>query len=145
MKSKELKVYNLPYERGFLSQINARPTYILILLIIVGVALLFFDIPAAYGAALIVAGITCLCFTPKTTLMEFYENYFVLFNRVDRESCFIAYYDDVKFWHYSWSPTKDYLNIEFNDGSIEKIETFSKPLFETYMNKYLKDKHQKNK
>ncbi len=75
--------------------------------------------------------------------MEFYKDYFIMYNRADRNTCMMIYYDDVVSWHYAWSAKKDTLIVELTDGSVEKIEAFSKTLFETNMYIHLREKHKK--
>lgn len=145
MKSKELKTYNLPNEVAPLSEINAKPSLLFLLLIIIGIISAILKFKPIYCITMIVVGLVCLCFMPKITLMEFYSDYFVMYNRADKSKCVLIYNDEVKQWYYSWSAKKDYLVVELEDGTIEKIESFSKSIFETYMNKHLKDKHKKNK
>ena len=145
MKSKELKTYNLPDDNGFLSEINAKPTGIFILLIIIGIVSFALKFPYVYGVTLIVVGFVCAIFMPRVTQMEFYYDYLVMYNRADKSSCVIIYYNEVKCWYYSWSAKKDELVIELEDGNVEKIEAFSKTIFEAYMYRYLKDKHKKTK
>lgn len=145
MKSKELKTYNLPNETAVLSEINAKPTALFIILIVLGIVSLVIKLSAIYGVAMIIVGSVCICFMPRVTLMEFYYDYLVMYNRADKSSCAIIYYDEVVSWYYSWGATKDFLVIELENGNNEKIEAFSKTIFEAYMSRYLKQKHKKNK
>lgn len=143
MKSKELKTYNLPNETAPLSEINAKPTLLFILMIVLGIVALFFHIQTIYGVTLILVGFICICFMPRVTLIEFYYDYFVMFNRADKSKCVLIYNDEVKSWHYSWTAKKDMLEIELEDGTVESIEAFSKTIFEAYMSRYIKNKHKK--
>lgn len=143
MKSKELKTYNLPDGNLIKSSINAKPTWLFILMILLGLVALIMRMPLSYSLTLIVVGVVSIVFMPKVTLMEFYDNYFVMYNRADKSSCVLIYYDEVVSWHYSWGPTKDNLFIELENGTTEKINVFSKTIFETYMSKYMKDKRKK--
>lgn len=145
MKSKELKTYNLPNENTMLSEINAKPTVLFVLLILVGIISLILRISPIYGITLITIGVVAIIAMPRVTLMEFYYDYLVMYNRADKNTCAIIYYSEVKSWYYSWSAKKDILTIELEDGSVEQIEAFSKTIFEAHMSRYLKDKHKKNK
>ena len=140
MKSKELKAYNLPGEDLLISRIDAKPNAIFILFIIFGILSFFINISFFYGAALILLSINAMIFMPKVTLMEFFQDYFVIYNKADKNRCVMIYYDEVSSWYYSWSTNRDYLYIELEDGTIERIEAFSKTLFESNMNRFLKEK-----
>lgn len=135
-----MKTYNLPRINTALSEIDAKPMGLFILLIILSVVSFILKFPIVYGATLIIISIVCICFFPRVTLMEFYDDYFVMFNRVDKNSCVLIYYDEVVSWKYVWTAKKDILSIELVDGSQEKIEAFSKTIFEAYMNRYLHGK-----
>lgn len=145
MKSKELKVYNLPNESTILSEINAKPTWAFLVLILVGIVSFILGLNPIYGITLIVVGIIAVIAMPRVTLMEFFSDYLILYNRADKNTCVIIYYSEVKQWYYTWSAKKDLLTIELEDGTIEQIEAFSKTIFEAHMSRYLKDKRKKNK
>ena len=144
MKSIEIKQYNLPQDRFLVDRIDAKPNYLFGLLIIFGIFLLGYNTASLFGFIVIAFGVACIVFMPNVVLMEFYDNYLVMFNKANKNTCFLVYYNEVASWYYSWSANKDFLNIELIDGSVIKIEAFSKPLFESKMNRFLKDKHKKN-
>lgn len=145
MKSKELKTYNLPTNSYFITEINAKPTLLFLFLILVGIISLLFNWSLVYGITLILVGMVGICFMPRVVMMEFYNDFLVLYNKADKNTCELIYYDEVDSWHYTWSTTKDYLKIKMIDGSEEKIEAFSKTIFEVTMSRFLKDKHIKVK
>ena len=140
MKSKELKVYNLPSDDILVSRIDAKPNMIFSFLIIVGIISFFFDISFFYGITIISISVFAIIFMPRVTLMDFFQNYLVVYNKANKNTCVMIYYDEIVSWHYSWSTNRDYLYIELEDGTIEKVEAFSKTLFESNMNRFLKDK-----
>ena len=55
----------------------------------------------------------------------------------------LIYYEDITSWYYAWGANHDYLYIELADGSKERIEAFSRSIFESNMNRFLKDKKRK--
>ncbi len=144
MKSKELKTYNLPSENVLIAQIDAKPTFLFVILICLGIASLSFKMDPIYGSILITFSLIALIYMPKVILMEFYSDYLVMYNKADKDNCVLIYYDEIASWHYVWGANRDYLCIELSDGSEEIIEAFSKSLFEGNMNRFLKDKHRKN-
>lgn len=145
MKSKELKTYNLPSDKVMIAQINAKPTGLFILLIIISLVSFVLKFSIAYGLTIILVCFVCICFMPRVTLIEFYDEYFVMHNRADKSLCVLIYYDEVKSWKYNWTANRDTLNIELINDTTESIEAFSKTIFEAYMFRFLRDKHKKNK
>ena len=63
-----------------------------------------------------------------------------MFNKADKSSCVLIYYDEISSWYYTWSANRDYLYIELENGSTEKIEAFSKTVFEANMNRFVRGK-----
>ena len=145
MKSKELKTYNLPKDDLLISSIDAKPGFVFLLMTILGIFLLFFENFRFYGISILFIALLTHLYFPKVTLMEFYQDYLVLYNRADNNTCVLVYYDEVISWTYNWSANRDYLNIELIDGQNERIEAFSKTIFESNMNRFLKEKKKKNK
>ena len=140
MKSKELKVYNLPQDEQATMVIDAKPYNLLIGFVIVGILLVLFKISNLYGVGIIIVGICSIIFLPRTVLIEFFTNYLVLYNMASKDDCCLIYYEDVVSYEYKRGSLKDYLYIELIDGSIKKIEAFSKVLFEAYLNRYFPGK-----
>lgn len=143
MKSMEIKSYNLPSGRLINAKISARPNLLFLILFSIAIISFFIKIPVIYGISTIAIVLIALAFMPSVTLMEFYDDYLVMFNKADKNVCQLIFYDEVTSWYYNWGASHDFLYIQLEDGSVEKIEAFSKTLFEKYMNRFLKDKHKK--
>ena len=144
MKSKELMTHNLPEENQLISQIDARPTSLFVFLIMVSLFSFLINIPKAYGVILLIYSISCLIYMPRVILMEFYNEYMVIYNKADKTKCVLVYYEDVISWYYSRGSSHDYLYIELEDGKQVRVEAFSKSVFESNMNRFLKEKKRKN-
>lgn len=145
MKSKELKIYNLPINFKPHITIDAKPHLLLLLIFVVGIVLCLDEKTTVYGIAIAVIGLSFLMFLPKLIMLEFYDDYMILHNKANKTDCVLIYYEDVVSWHYQWNAYKDYLYIELIDGTNERIEAFSKTEFELAMNRFLKDKRKKTK
>ncbi len=140
MKSKELKTHNLPADVLPVSTIDAKPDWLFVLIMLIGFFSFTWDLSPFYGATLILTSLCVLLFMPKVHLMEFFSDYLVMFNKADKSSCVLIYYDEISSWYYTWSANRDYLYIELENGSTEKIEAFSKTLFEANMNRFVRGK-----
>ncbi len=143
MKSKELKTYNLPEDSMVIAQIDAKPTFLFGIMITFGLFSLMMQIPKAYGIILILFSLAGLIYMPRVVLMEFYNDYLVVYNKADKNKCVLIYYDEVLSWYYSRGTNHDYLYIELEEGKQERVEAFSKTVFESNMNRFLKDKNRK--
>ena len=140
MKSKELKIHNLPVDIFTISKIDAKPDWLFIVFILLGCFSFTFDISRFYGISLILMSLVVLLFMPKVHLIEFFQDYLVMFNKADKSSCVLIHYDEISSWYYTWSANRDYLYIELENGTVERIEAFSKTLFEANMNRFVRGK-----
>ena len=89
-----------------------------------------------YGIAIAIIGCGFILFLPKTVLIEFFNDHMVLHNKASKDECVLIYYEEIVSFEYKRGINRDFLYIELEDGSIEKIEAFSKLLFESFMNHY---------
>ena len=145
MKSKELKTYNLPADNPIISQIDAKPSYVFVILMFLGFISFLLDVPETYGIVTIVLSFICLIYLPRVVLMEFYQDYLVAYNKADRSKCVLIYYDEIAFWYYQRGSRIDYLIIALEDGRQETIEAFSRTVFESSMNRFVKEKKRVSK
>ena len=140
MKSKELKTHNLPADVIPICKIDAKPDWLFVLFILLGIFSFTTQISRFYGITLVLTSLCVILFMPKVRLMEFFQDYLVIYNKADKNSCVLIYYDEISSWYYTWSANRDYLYIELENGTVEKIEAFSKTLFETDMNRFVRTK-----
>ena len=144
MKSKELKQYNLPEDRIILSQIDAKPNVILFAILFIGFGLVTLK-SIIWGASMILVSFMGIVVLPKRVLIEFCYDYLILYNHANKTTCEIIYYEDVLKWKYVAGLGYDELRIKLVDDSVHKVDGFSKMLFETSMNRFLKDKKEYSK
>ncbi len=143
MKSKELKIYNLPVNRTVLNTINAKPMGLLTILTVFSVVLAFIEETKVIGFGLAFIFLAFIAFLPSRVLIEFSEEYMVLYNKANHSDCFLVYYEDVTSWNYTRGVTYDELSISLTDGSSTHIEGFSRSLYESDLNQYMADKKEK--
>ena len=115
-----------------------------VIMIMIGLFSFIASFPKVYGFILIGFSICALIYMPRVLLMEFYNEYLVVYNKADKNNCVLIYYEDITSWYYSRGASHDYLYIELSDGRLEKIDAFSKSIFESNMNRFLKDKRRKS-
>lgn len=144
MRSKELKTYNLPSDDQLISQIDAKPSFVFYVLIVMGLVFFVYNHYNPYGLFVAIVALIALIYMPRVVLMEFYYNYMVLYNKANKSNCVLIYYDEVISWSYMRGANRDFLVVELMDGSEELIEAFSKTLFVSNMNRFLKDKYKKS-
>ena len=135
MKSKEIRVRNLPKDDVPFYVSNVKPTSFLIIAMIMGICFLWIrSYLQVIGVMVIMVSLFSLLMLPACKLYEIHQDYIVLYNRHDKSECFIIYYEDMVSWHYEWNPSYDQLVISLVDGSVEKQEVYAKYRIEKWLN-----------
>lgn len=135
MKSKEIRVRNLPKDDVPFYVSNVKPTSFLIVAMIAGISFLWIrSYLQVIGVMVIMVSLFSLLMLPDCKLYEIHQYYIVLYNRHDKSECFIIYYEDIVSWHYEWNPSFDQLVISLVDGSVEKQEVYAKYRIEKWLN-----------
>jgi len=135
MKSKEIRVRNLPKDDVPFYVSNVKPTSFLIVAMIAGISFLWIrSYLQVIGVMVIMVSLFSLLMLPDCKLYEIHQDYIVLCNRHDKSECFIIYYEDIVSWHYEWNPSFDQLVISLVDGSVEKQEVYAKYRIEKWLN-----------
>ncbi len=144
MNSKELKKYNLPEDRLLLVAIDAKPSFILFIVFIIGLTLV---VVKEYTVGIVITTLAIISYIalPSRVLIEFYHDYLVLYNHANKNDCEMIYYNEVVKWRYVYGINYDYVELVLVDDSTHTIDAFSRVRFENYLNRFLKDKKDKNK
>lgn len=105
-----------------------------------------FDNTSAAGVGIC---ITLLCLfaelmLPDRLLAEFTDDYLVLFNTRERDSCSLIYWDEIVNWQYEYRSYADTLVILLVDGSEQTADMYSKKSAARWLNQYIPGKETKN-
>ena len=135
MRSKEIRVRNLPKDDVPFYVSNVKPTSFLMIAMVAGISFLWIrSYLQVIGVMVIMVSLFSLLMLPDCKLSEIHQDYIVLYNRHDKSECFIIYYEDMVSWHYEWNPSYDQLVISLVDGSVEKQEVYAKYRIEKWLN-----------
>lgn len=140
MKSKELKVSNLPNDNASY-KLEVKPRPLLVFFLVFGIFIM--RSYSTYGLLLISLATFCLLFLPSVTLLEFRNDYLVLYNKASKSDCVMIFYDEILAWRYRRHRSGDELIIELTDGQQECLECFNYFLIAKYLNYYAKGKQLK--
>lgn len=127
MKSQVIKIRNLSKDPKFYENIiNVKPIGLLLLLLLVGVLICVFK-PYLFmiGISMIALALFALIVMPDKELCRFTKDYLILYNRHNRDECYLCYWDEIVSWHYEWYKRYDQLVIEMIDGSTQIQEMYS--------------------
>lgn len=139
MKSKELKSYNLPDHRLYNDCIDAKPIVMLMFIMSVGFMVMFLGL-YVQGAAIFIVSAFSILFLPSRRLIEFYDDYMIVYNKARKDECNIIYYDDAKYFEYISSVYMDKVIITLSDDSTQSVSAFSKTKFEKQIGRYIPKK-----
>ncbi len=132
-----IKVINLPPVKESLPAVRVKPVMFLLLFIALGFYLIFSDVDlTTAGVMLLVMPVFALLILPDRTLVEFADQYMVMYNSRDRAMCTIIYWEDIVSWQYEWHSRVDKLIVNLVDGTTCSVDMYSKRKIATWMNRY---------
>lgn len=144
MKSKVIRIRNLPADDAALSATTVKPKILLVILAFSGILILWMkSYLMLIGMLLILIAVFAMLFLPDRVLCSFHSKFMVLYNQHDRSECKILYYDEIVSWNYEWHPTYDHLVLKLCDGSTEIQEMYAKYPIEKWLNVLLPGKEVK--
>lgn len=145
MKSKVLKIRNIPVIPLVLDSLKAKPTGWLLLALFSSAIIVIADRNYyIFGILIFAISLFALIVMPDRVLMQFTESYVILYNTKERDECKLVYWDEIISWQYVWRTTTDVMQIELVDGTMEKIECFNRNKVESYFKVYASGKQKKN-
>lgn len=140
VKSKNLKIRNLPQNKKCMACINSKPyLFILFFLCIGGYAL--WKGYYVVGAIVVAIFLFNLCCIPNKIVTEFYDEYAVYYYEQEKDECFILFWEDIASWMYhSKMNDLDMIEIELVNGASICFKCLSKPKTLKYFQKYVASK-----
>ncbi|MBP3400009.1 MAG: hypothetical protein J6K75_09650 [Erysipelotrichaceae bacterium] len=125
MKSKTLKIRNIPTGNPAFFRMNVKPIEYLTAILIVSIVFLFCDAPLP-TVGLILCTVICfaLVATPDRTLLEINELFIVFYSPKDSTECSILYWDEILTWQYQKQRQCDHLKIELINGDVYDSEVY---------------------
>lgn len=137
IRSKNLKIRNLPKGNRRLDQINSKPYVFLGLFLVLGVTL-FLCRSYLLGSMFIILFFYNFCFIKNDILIEFYDEYVVFYHYNNRkDECFLLFWQDIEKWQYVHTK-KDYDQIEvwLKNGKQVSIQCISQHKTLKYFKRY---------
>ena len=145
MKSQMIKVRNLPDWAHQPYTIHVKPVFFLALMGIVGIVMFVSGGPwVGVGLILSILSVFALLMMPDRILIQFTPDYMILYNHRDRDTCTVIYWEDLVNWQYEFHPNYDTLSCFLTDGSVQRIDLYSKRLAAKYLNQYAPGKEIKS-
>ncbi len=144
MKSKELKIYNIPRDGASLLVLTVKPRKQLIFVLSFSLTLIILS-PEFYMLGLVLAAISLFAIVamPDRTLVEAYYSMLVVYDSRQIDTCFCVYWEDILNWQYIKKPDHDKMRIELIDGQIVEFDCFKDKKLMMLMNNLAHGKEKK--
>lgn len=144
MKSKTLKIRNIPAGHVTFFRMNVKPTEFLSAILLVAIFFLFLDAPFP-TIGLIACTVVCfaLVATPDRTLLEMNDCFVTFYSPKDSSECSILFWDEILLWQYVKQRQCDHLKIELINGDVYDSEVYFDRRLIRLMNAYAPGKEKK--
>ncbi len=145
MRTQYIKIRNIPEaERKRATTIRVKPWVGLYVLLVVSLIMVFMkSYFMVLSASVVILTLFALMILPDRILVQFMQDYMILYNRTDRDECTMIYYDEVVSWHYEYHRNSDLVVVDILNGDSETFDMFSKRIIKRYMNRYMPNKEKK--
>lgn len=137
VKSKILKIRNLPTDGKKIDQINAKPYSFIIVCLIAGISLMCTSL-YLIGFIITFLFLYYLLFVKDVVLIEFYDQYAVFYLNNGKEECFLLFWEDVLRWSITSNRNDlDLLNIVLRNNECIALKCLSRKKVEKYFLRYV--------
>lgn len=144
VKSKILKIRNLPSDGKKVDQIKAKPYGFIIVFLLFGVALLWTSF-YLLGIIITLIFLYYLLFVKDMVLIEFYDRYVVFYLNNGRDECFLLFWEDIMEWSVTSSRRDlDVLNIILKNNEHIALKCITRKKVEKYFTLYGSGKTEKD-
>lgn len=137
VKSKILKIRNLPTDGKKIDQINVKPYSFIIVCLIAGISLMCTSL-YLIGFIITFLFLYYLLFVKDVVLIEFYDQYAVFYLNNGKEECFLLFWEDVLRWSITSNRNDlDLLNIVLRNNECIALKCLSRKKVEKYFLRYV--------
>lgn len=136
VKSKILKIRNLPCDGTKLETISSKPYVFICFLLLMGIVLLCSDY-YLFGCVITIFAAFYLFFVKNIKLIEFYDRYAFFYTNNGKDECFVLFWEDVEKWEIiKGKSALDTLTITLKNHQSVTISCVSSKKIEKYFQKY---------
>ena len=137
VRSKILKIRNLPADGTRIDQIKAKPYGFIILFLLLGIAMTFTRF-YIFGFIIAAVFLFYLVGVKDMVLVEFFDCYAVFYLNNGLDECFLLFWDDIEHWEIVSSRRDlDVLNITLKNNQTISLKCLGKKKIEKYFCQYV--------
>ncbi|MEG0345942.1 MAG: hypothetical protein RR435_06675 [Erysipelotrichaceae bacterium] len=134
IKSKHLKIRNIPKEKVKLASIGSKPYLVLSILLIISIMTLTTRF-RLFGLILTIFFIYCIVFLKDNSTVEFYNNFVIFYDENSAEDCYLIFYHEIDSWYYKKNLSDlDVVYFILNDGSKLEFKSLSESKMKKHLN-----------
>lgn len=143
VKSKILKIRNLPSDSEKVDKINAKPYLFIMIFLLIGIALTFTKLYLV-GIIITLLFLYYLVFVKDAALIEFYSQYAIFYLNNGKDECFLLFWDDVLHWNIENNRKDlDSLSIVLRNNETIDLKCLSRKKVEKYFHLFTTEKEEK--
>ncbi len=144
MKSKELKIYNIPREVPPMLTLTVKPTQFISIILFLSIGLMFlFSAYSVLFLSVIAVCLFALVAMPDRTLLEIYNNLLVVYDSRQINTCYCIYWEELLNWQYVKSADGDKIIFVLIDGQEIKSDIYRSSNLFILLNTFAKGKEKK--
>lgn len=145
VRSKNLKIRNLPKGRKRIDCINAKPFVLFGICLITGILLLILCNSYLIGTVLVLISLYNFLFIKNEILVEFYEEYAVFYRTTSyKDECFLLFWNDVRDWYIQRAKSNyDEIHISLKNDQKVVLKCVSKHKIQRYFRRFVCTGHKK--
>lgn len=137
IKSKILKIRNLPKNECCIDCIKAKPYALIVFILLVGILLIWKTILQLLGVVLFVFALFYLLFVKNRILVKFYPSYAVFYLYNGANECYLLFWEDVVSWKIvSKRKSLDMLELVLKDEQQVMLQCYMKRRIKKNLTKF---------
>ncbi|MBR2808798.1 MAG: hypothetical protein IKE33_01030 [Erysipelotrichaceae bacterium] len=137
MRSKVVRINSID-ENKIMTQIKAKPELFLALMFVFSFVILMFN--GYLGFALMMITTYCFIFFPERRLIDFCDEYLIIYNDINHEVCYMLYYDEIVSWQYVSTFNADKLVIALINNQVYETDIFNRHRTERIMERFVPER-----
>lgn len=139
VRSRKLKIWNLPKNDTYISCINSKPYSILFTILIVAIALLIVYHRFLISMLLLSFSTYHLVFVKNKRIVEFYKDYSIFYEiNHQKDDCILVFWKDIKSWKFHANKkNEESLCITLADNTVLEIQCVHRQKVEHYFRKFI--------
>lgn len=143
VRSKLLKIRNIPQGHKLIDCINTKPYFVFSVLGSIGLLLVLREKYMILGILLVFVAVYSFLFIKNERLIEFYDDYCVFYRmNANKDECFLLFWNDISAWEIHPGSEYDELSVTLRDQRKIVLKCVCKHKLTRYFKRYVNREEQ---